>query len=185
MNPAYQLFQTHAQDDLQLYTLLRFASKCDHVTALTMNSWESTSTFLTAQAKTIRIYNLSAVDPDVTNKLVAASKEIDVDFSIGPNLGEIEDTDLLYINTPSEGNYRAMELGKYAQNVRKYIVLPNTVVHAHRASDNIKLAEGVKPIGMIFGINHFLQTNDNWFILEHDEVAPGITVLVNKDNVVC
>ena len=35
-------------------------------------------------------------------------------------------------------------------------------------------------VGLVFGINHFIQTHDNWFILEHDDIDPGMTVLVNK-----
>ena len=185
MNPSYQLFQTHAQDNPQLFTLLRLAVGCDHVSALTMNSYESASTFLTAQVNNIRIYNLTDIEENIKTPLLAYAKEIGVNFSMEPNKGEIEETDLLYINTPAEGNYRAMELGKFAEKVKKYILLPNTVLNAHKASETIKLSDEVKPIGLVFGINHFLQTNDSWFILEHDDFTPGLTVLVNKDNVKC
>lgn len=185
MNPVYKLFHAEAENDPQLYTLLRFSCECDHASALTMNSWESAVTFLTAQIKKIRIYNIAEIDKDSANKLNLAAREIGVNFSIAPVRDEIEETDILFINTPAEGNYRAMELGKHASKVRKYIVLPNTVAHAHEASNKIKLADEIKPIGLVFGINHFLQSNDNWFILEHDDVNPGVTVLVNKDNVKC
>ena len=96
---------------------------------------------------------------------------------------ELEATELLYINSPAEGNYRAMELGKYAPFVSKYILLPNTVRNGLTASQQIKLADDIQPIGLVFGINHFLQSNDDWFILEHDDIDPGITVLVNRKNV--
>ena len=185
MNPSYKLFQSQAQENPQLFTLLRLAVGCEHVSALTMNSYESASTFLTAQTNNIRIYNLSEVDAEIKNTLESYAKEIGVKIKIEPNKGEIETTDLLYVNTPAEGNYRAMELGKYAEKVRKYIVLPNTVQNAHKPSDAIKLSDEIKPIGLVFGINHFLQSHDNWFILEHDDFGAGVTILVNKDNVKC
>ena len=183
MNPTYNLFQKQAEANKQLYTILRFACRCDHVTSLTMNTWESAIVFLTAKNDVIRMYNLGDTDLKAVETYTNFAKELEVDFQVNKVGEEIEETDLLYINTPAEGNYRAMELTKYANKVRKFILLPNTAAHAHQAMSNIKLADGINPIGLVFGINHFIQNNDNWFILEHDDVLPGMTILVNKDHV--
>jgi hypothetical protein len=183
MNPAYELLQKQAEHNKQLYTLLRFACRCDHVTALTMLNYESATVFLAAKNEVIRVLNLGEPDSKALETYKIISKDLDVDFQIMENTGEIEPTDLLYISTPAEGNYRAMELTRHAGKVKKYILLPNTVANAHTPSPNIKLADSVTPIGLVFGINHFLQANDDWFILEHDDLAPGMTVLVNKKNV--
>jgi len=185
MNNAYELFQNDASLNKQLYTVLRFACRCDSVTALTMNTYEAASTFLAAQCNKIRILNIGTVDDKVSETYSNIAKELNVNFKMMQNKNDLETTDLLYIDTPAEGNYRALELGKYAPLVNKYIVLPKTVEFAHQASPQIKLAEDMKPIGLVFGINHFLQAHDNWFILEHDDLDPGMTVLVNKDNVTC
>jgi hypothetical protein len=183
MNPSYNLLQKHAETNKQIYTLLRFACRCDHVTSLTMNTWESAIAFLAGEIDTIRIYNLGDIDNKAKETYTNIAKELDIDFQVRKVEEDIENTDLLYINTPAEGNYRAMELSKYAKRVRNFMLLPNTVAHAHQASPNIKLSDGVNPIGLVFGINHFIQNHDNWFILEHDDVLPGMTILVNKDNV--
>ena len=183
MNPAYELLQKQAEQNKQLYTLLRFACRCDHVTALTMLNYESATVFLAAKNDVIRVLNLGKPDAKAVETYTTISKDLNVDFQIAENTGDIEPTDLLYISTPAEGNYRAMELMKHASKVKKYIILPYTVINAHTPSQNIKLADGVTPIGLVFGINHFLQSNDDWFILEHDDLDPGMTVLVNKKNV--
>lgn len=183
MNTLYKLFQEAAEKNNQLYTLLRFAARCDHVTAVTLNSYESVVAFLAAKNSVIRVANLATVnsaDVDILNNIAS---EFEVDLRIEMNNGEIESTDLLYIDSPGEGNYRAMELSRYAPNVKKYILMPNTVLYAHEASPKIQLADSVQPIGLVYGINHFLQLNDDWFILEHDDLPPGMTVLVNKKNV--
>jgi hypothetical protein len=182
VNPSYDLFQQAAQNNKQLYTLLKFACRCDHVSSFIMNTYESGVAFLTAKPNTIRMYGIATIDESNKQTLTNIAKELEVDFKLDALTDTIEPTDLLYINTPAEGNYRAMELGKYADQVRKYILLPNTVVNAHQASNNIKLNDGINPIGLVFGINHFLQAKDNWFILEHDDITPGMTVLINRDN---
>jgi len=186
MNSAYDLFQQQAEKNKQLYTLLRFACRCDLVTALVMNTYEAATAFLAAKVNKARVYSVTPLDDNIANPFRKMAKDLDVNFVLD-KLGDtdLDSTDLLYINTPAEGNYRAMELGKYASKVKKYIILPNTVLHAHTPANTIKLADNTTPIGLVFGINHFLQTNDNWFILEHDDLDPGMTVLVNKDNVQC
>jgi hypothetical protein len=148
-----------------------------------MNSWEPAIAFLAGKIPTIRMYNLGDIDIKELEKYTAIAKEIEVNFQVAQIAEDISETDLLYINTPAEGNYRATELSKYANKVRKFILLPNTVAYAHQAVPNIKLSANVNPIGLVFGINHFLQHNDDWFILEHDDLDPGMTVLVNRKNV--
>ena len=184
MTTAYDLLQKTAETNKQLYTLLRFACRCDHVTALEFNSYESAVVFLAAKNKTSRIHPLGPVDDPSILQLRNLAEETELDQKIEQlQKNELEATELLYINSPAEGNYRAMELGKYAPFVSKYILLPNTVRNGLTASQQIKLADDIQPIGLVFGINHFLQSNDDWFILEHDDIDPGITVLVNRKNV--
>jgi hypothetical protein len=185
MNSAYEIFQKHAESNKQLYTVLRFACRCDSVTALTMNAYETASAFLSAKSAKIRVLNIGPVEESDSGVYGRIANELAVDFKMHQLKEDLEPTDLLYIDTPAEGNYRAMELGKYAPYVKKYIILPNTIKFALQPSPQIKLADDMKPIGLVFGVNHFLQTNDNWFILEHDDLDPGMTVLVNKDNATC
>jgi len=181
MTTSYDLLQKHAEQNKQIYTLLRFACRCEHASALTMNTYDSAIVFLSSKIPTSRIYNITDISESVTAMFTDLSK--DLDFKILKATDEIENTDLLYIDTPAEGNFRASELTRHANKVSKYILLPNTVKNGLTPSPTIKLADDQKPIGLNFGINHFLQTNDNWFILEHDDVDPGMTVLVNRKNV--
>lgn len=181
MTTSYDLLQKHAENNKQIYTLLRFACRCHHVSALTMNTYDSAIVFLSSKIPVSRIYNITDIADSVTAMFAELSK--DLDFKILKASDEIEQTELLYIDTPAEGNFRASELIKHANKVTKYIILPNTVKNGLSPSPTIKLADGQTPIGLNFGINHFLQNYDDWFIMEHDDVDPGMTVLVNRKNV--
>ena len=185
MNSAYELLQKQAEVNKQLYTLLRFACKCDNVTALCLNNYESAVAFLAAKPKVISMLNVTDMNTSALEAYIKIAKDLKINFKFNVAGEDIESTDLLYIDTPPEGNYRAMELEKYSSKVKKYIIITNTMANAHKPSDKIKLADGIQPIGLVFGINHFLQKNDNWFIFEHDDISPGITILINKDNVIC
>lgn len=182
MNPAYELFQKAAETNKQLYTVLRFACQCSSATTLTLNTFESLVAYLAGQVKDIQIITVTDLDKSVFETYSKLSAELDVNLTFTTASDKIYKTDLLFIDTPAEGNFRAMELSKYAEHVNKYIILSNTVKHAHAPSPTIKLPENVQPIGLIHGINHFLQSNDQWFILEHDDVDPGVTVLIRKEN---
>lgn len=183
MTHIYDLLQAQAANNKHIYALLRFACRCEHVTSLVMQGYESTVAFLAAKNTPVRVMTLGPVDDAIANQYQKLAQDMQLDVSFQQNAGELEETDLLYIDTPAEGNYRAMELGRYASKVRKYIILPNTVKFAHTASPQIKLADNMSPIGLVHGINHFLQSHDDWFILEHDDLDPGVTVLVNRKNV--
>jgi hypothetical protein len=180
MNPSYDLFQTRAQTNKNLYTLLRFACRCDHTSAFTKDE-DSIITFLAAKNKKINIFNYGDKPIDVSS-LQPIANELDSELTIANGYDSFSETELLYIDTIGEGNLKALELKKYSDNVKKYIIIPNTFKYAHAPESNPGLPID-KKIGMNFGINHFLSTNHDWFILEHDDLDPGITVFVNRKNV--
>ena len=179
MNPAYELFQKQAESNKQLYTVLRFASQCDHCAAFTSNS-NIAVTFLAAQNKKIDLYNFENSKINV-DSLTSIADQLECTLEVFEKFKETE-ADLLFIDTISEGNLKAMELDQYSRHIKKYIIIPNTVKYAHEPQKDIELPFE-KKIGMNFGINHFIMKYDNWFILEHDDVEPGMTVLVNRKNV--
>lgn len=183
MNPAYTLFHKKAEVNKQLYTLLRFAVNCDNVSAFVKTD-DAAITFLTAQNKKINICNYEDGDTSKYNDAVSIAKELDINLNIFKELDSSIDAsvELLYIDTVAEGNLKAMELAKFGANVKKYIILNKTSKFAHNPEQDTRLPID-KKIGVVFGINHFLQTNDDWFILHHDDVDPGMTVLVNRKNV--
>jgi hypothetical protein len=151
---------------------------------MNFNSYESVTAFLAAKCSTIRARSLTAIDEKLKANYEKIAEQIDVDLEFLPIVDVIEPTELLYINTPAEGNFRVSELIKFSSLVTKYILLPNTEVNGLKPANTIKLPDDQKPVGLVFGINHFLQTHDDWFILEHDDIDPGMTVLVNRKNVV-
>jgi hypothetical protein len=180
MSRAYDIFQKLAEHNKQLYTLLRFACRCDHTAALTRSS-ESAFTFLAAKNKQIEIFNFDEKPFDM-EKLDSIANENNLQFSVKTAFEEYTGSDLLYIDTFAEGNIKAMELTNYGLKANKFIIMPKTSRFAHNPEPHINIPLE-KKIGTIFGINHFLMANDDWFILEHDDADPGMTVLVNRKNV--
>jgi len=180
MNTAYELFQKKAEDNKQLYTLLRFASKCNHSAAFVKNT-EAAVVFLAARNKKIDIFNCGDV-PINFEKLTLIATNLELDMTVANGYGSFEETELLYIDSIAEGNIKAMELTNYGNRASKYILIPKTVKYAQTPEENISVPLE-KKIGLIFGINHFIMNNEDWFILEHDDVDPGMTVLVNRKNV--
>jgi len=180
MNTAYELFQKQAEENKQLYTLLRFACKCDHVAAFVKNT-EAAIVFLAARNKNIDIFNCGDV-PLNFEKLDPILSTLELTMTVANGYSSFEKTELLYIDSISEGNIKAMELTNYGNRASKYILIPKTVKYAHNPEENISVPLE-KKIGIVFGINHFIMNNDDWFILEHDDVDPGMTVLINRKNV--
>lgn len=178
MTDIYSKFQELAEKNKSLYTLLRFAVQSSSAIAIeTVDTMESGVTLLLAKCPNIKVFYLGGETQNYT-EFMNSSTVLDT----GP-LGEtITEADLLYINTPAEGKYRASELVNYSKFIKKYIILPNTVENAHVPNSSVKMADNSSPVGLVLGINYFIQNNPNWYILEHDDIHKGITVLVNKDN---
>ena len=181
MNLAYESFHKQAEINKQAYTIFRFASKCNTVAALIKDD-RSIVTFLAAQNKKIDICpyesNISIEKFDSISKEVGSKLTLYKDYSSF----QISNIDLLYIDTFADGNLKAMELTKFGVDINKYIIITNTVKYAHSPEQGMNWPKD-KQLGVIFGINHFITNNVEWFILEHDDLDPGITVLVNRKNV--
>ena len=96
------------------------------------------------------------------------------------DLETIADCDMLIVDSFAEGNFINTICSKFAQFVNRYIVVNNTFKHAHQSDPVVKLGNGAQPIGIVFGINHFLQTNDPWHIAENMYWEPGLTLLYRR-----
>jgi hypothetical protein len=181
MNKNTRQLIAQSNEDPHLITVLRYGSRVDHATEMGGLTGKTTNALIVAGTKTIRSYDRNDVKGD---DLIAQGQELGLDVALIPNTDtmtvEIQPTELLLINTPFEGNFRFAELTKHHGKVSRFILLPRTSEFALQAHSSVTLTNDVKPIGLSFGINAFIQEHDEWFIREHWVEDKGFTVLERR-----
>jgi len=104
-------------------------------------------------------------------KKLAEINGTDFDFMVGDTLNiEIEETDLLFIDTYHVYQQLIVELNNHGNKSKKYIIMHDTTKFGERGECN----EGD---GLMKAIYEFISNNPNWIIYEKFENNNGLTVL--------
>jgi hypothetical protein len=112
--------------NVHLPILRKYAGECNHVTEMGVRTGQSTRALL-VEPITLRSYDLE-LDATVTD-LFEKAKSIgkDVSYAIGDTRQiEIENTDMLFIDTLHEYNQLKIELNLHHHKVKKYIAFHDT-----------------------------------------------------------
>lgn len=143
-------------------TLYEYASKCEHVTEMGVRPGTSTRAFLHADV-ILRSYDL-VKDPYVEHLFELAKQcERDVTYEVADTLNlEIEETDLLFIDTDHFYKQLSQELKLHGNKAMKYLVFHDTVSCAH---------------DLLPAIMEFLAANPHWSVDAHYPNNNGVTVL--------
>lgn len=151
-----------------LPTLYELARECKHVTELGTRTGNSTLAFLWAQPQRLVCYDLVRL-PQV-EQLQALAGETEFVFRQEDVLGaELEETDLLFIDTWHVYEQLKEELRRHAGRARKYVVLHDTTTFGERGE-----AEGHR--GLWPAVGEFLAAGA--FRLKHRyENNNGLAVL--------
>lgn len=181
MQEIYENIAENINTNSQMLPFMEWCCRAKHITIVGFNQGLATLCALSAKPDTIVIYDHNQIDiseyQEIANlynvKLVFHNKMI-LEYET------IENTDLLFINSFQEGNFVNTVCQKFSQFVNRYIAIQDTYTYAHQAATGIQLGNGGQPIGMIFGINHFLQNNDPWHIAENLYWEPGLTLLYRR-----
>ena len=147
----------------------RYADQCEHVTEFGVRTGVSTWAWLASRAKTIRCYDIENVIHNLEHHIQSA-KDTRKDFTFTAadtvaDLFEIEQTDLLFIDTDHTYKQCSKELKKHANKVNKYLIFHDTV----------NCGSELMP-----AINEFLKDNPNWIIKEKVWENNGLMVLEKK-----
>lgn len=166
--------------------LYELASKCNHVTEISTRR-EGTIALLAGLMTGDSLQRKPAGDKEAkpVAKFISYNTEFyDGTYSLmkaygGPSflsshlqtheIAEIEETDLLFIDTIHTGKVLAEELRKFGPKVRKYIVMHDTKQYADRGEDGKD--------GMFSALQPWLEANPTWFPVYHAEHQYGLTVL--------
>jgi hypothetical protein len=152
---------------------------------------ESTCALLFSKPKKMVSYDLNddhfAFKNDIYN--YCKKNYINYEFIIADTLNiEIENTDLLFVDTLHTYNQLITELNKHSKKVSKYIILHDTTTFGYQdeiiysnASNIVKNMKNEKQ-GLIVAVQDFIKTNKNWNVYKKYENNNGLTILNRVDN---
>jgi hypothetical protein len=174
-----------------LPTLKKYAEECDSVTEMGVRFGCSTWAFIEAKPKKITsldIYYESFKPSEPYVKILCDKYGIDFIWITGDSLKiQIEETDLLFIDTLHTYNQLSGELFLHSRNVKKYIILHDTTTFGYvdetiyeTASDLIRGKISPK-VGLKPALSEFLDKNSNWSIKETFTNNNGLTILQRLD----
>jgi hypothetical protein len=180
------LVETPSDINEHLPTLKKYSEECDHITEMGVRWIVSTYAFLLGKPKTL--ISIDIQHPNTWNaslnpvQVYAMEEDIDFKFMLGNTLEiEIEQTDLLFIDTWHAYKQLKNELELHHSKVNKYIILHDT--SNYEFSDETSYEEwgwkgenkGIWP-----AIEEFLQDHDEWVLHERYTNNNGLTILKHK-----
>ena len=122
-----QIYQTPSDINEHIPALIEYASECDHITEMGVRAITSTWAFLGAAPKKLISYDIQ--DPSTWGENIQDVKDtagaygIDFTFILADVLKiEIEETDLLFLDTWHSYKQLKSELNLHSSKVRKYII---------------------------------------------------------------
>ena len=165
--------------------LVKYGSECETITEMGVRAICSTWAFLGSGPKKMRSYDIQ--DPsnwggDIQSvKDTAKAYGIDFDFILADVLKvEIEETDLLFLDTWHAYKQLKGELELHASKAKKYIVFHDTTSFAFKDETSYEVwgedwkGEG---IGIWRAIEEFLEANPEWKLVERFENNNGLTII--------
>lgn len=170
---TYKLLCEHPSDiNEHLPTLKKYASECEHVTEMGVRTIVSTWALLAGKPKTMVSIDINEIDCSSVKK--AAGRTTAFSFIKGDTLEiDINETDLLFIDTYHNYNQLIAELKRHADKVRKYIILHDTTTFA----DVGESYDGVSRLGLWPAVTEFLGEHGEWVLRERFENNNGLTIL--------
>ena len=168
----YQLaVKTPSDINQNLHLLYELAKNCNHITEFGVRSGMSTRAFLNTNA-VLRSYDIN-LDQRVSQLFsVAKSQGRDVEYIKSNVLNiEIDQTDLLFIDTFHVYPQLKKELSLHAEKVKKYLAFHDTYtfgLSGEHSSDKK---------GLLTAIIEFLIENPNWRFKTFETQNNGITIL--------
>lgn len=179
--------------------LKKYAEECDHITEMGVRWAVSTYGFLVGNPKKQigidldlpDIWNETNFTPDreCTVKAItehANNNSTDYEFIQSDSLSiNIEETDLLFIDTWHAFLQLKHELYKHQKNVKKYIILHDTATNAHAYVDSRTHHADLPEIhpgdknkeGLLPAVDDFIKDHPQWVIKEKVENNNGMMIL--------
>lgn len=163
-----------------LPTLRKYADECDHITELGTRYGNSTIAFMAAQMnqkKRLITYDV-AHNPKIDFLITLGEKnELDFVFKL-ENPQEIEETDLLFIDTDHHVEQCSKELALHHSKVRKYMIFHDTTTFWENGQGHDSGGGGLR-----YAIEPFLESHPEWKIKERFTNNNGLLILQNVNSI--
>lgn len=169
-----------------LPTLLKYGKECDHITEFGIRWVSSTWPLLLSNPK--KLISIDIVKHPNVDEVISLAKEYNIDYcfieSDVLNI-EIENTDLLFIDTLHTYNQLITELKLHSNKVSKYIILHDTVTFGYvdeyiynNSSESVK-NQIITKTGLKNAINDFLNSEigKNWVIFDEYPNNNGLLIM--------
>ena len=181
--------QLKSQGDMAPYlpVLKEYGSGCNHITEMGFREGVSTWGLLASEPKTFITYDIFNRNTNEHSSL----SNCNFKFIKANTLEiEVEETDLLFIDTDHQYKQLRMELDLHSDNVRKYIIMHDTVIFGTKDAgwrpdnyDDYKhlLEDYPNKEGLNAAIKDFLETNNKWKIDRVFYENSGLTILRRKE----
>jgi hypothetical protein len=158
-----------------LPTLKRYAEECDHITEMGVRWVVSTFAFMMGKPKTLISYDIDPLENwgISTEELTTGANKngIDFKFKLANTLElEIEETDLLFLDTDHTYNQVKGELSLHGNKSKKYIIFHDTTSFEFQGTNG-------DTIGLWPAIEEFITENPHWKIYERFRNNNGLTIL--------
>jgi hypothetical protein len=157
-----------------LPTLRRYAEQCTHITEMGTRYGNSTIAFMSSHPRNFISYDVTPNDR--IEYLQMAAKDANINFEFrNENVEqiEIEETDLLFIDTNHHQEQCYNELKLHAHKARKFIIF-HDVVSFWEDGQGYWKGEGH---GLKYAIEPFLVSHPEWQIAERFENNNGLLIL--------
>lgn len=188
-----ELCHTISDINEHLPTLKKYGEECDTIIEMGVRSIVSTWAFLASNPK--KLISLDLCNPSKyggnIDEVVDGVSETNIQFSfIEENslVYNIDECDLLFIDTWHDYLQLKQELNRHHRNVKKYIILHDTVSYGNSNEDfNVSGIENNTdtnlPKGLWPAVEEFLYNNRNWVVWEKKPNNNGLTVLKRTDSI--
>lgn len=158
-----------------LPTLKRYSEECEHITEMGVRRVTSTYAFMMGKPKRLISIDCEPIETYKVDRnwLKEIAKEINVDFDfyVGDTRKiEIEETDLLFIDTKHIYSQLKTELELHAGKVKKYLIFHDTTTFEWEGEHGIDK-------GLWYAIEEFLDENKQWVLHERFTNNNGLTIL--------
>jgi glycosyltransferase involved in cell wall biosynthesis len=170
LDQVFDKFKNIKRDLNEHFDFLKImASSVDRVTAFEKRK-ESSIPFLAAQPKTYISYQRENDPLQAVLMQVKGNTDYKVTHAFNSLTTQIEETDLLWIDTIHSANQIYQELNLHAPKVSRFIIIRSTGTFG-------ETAEGSDEPGLNYGLEEFLEKNPEWFVFKVIPHQYGMTVI--------
>ena len=172
-----------------LPTLKKYAEMSDHITEMGVRTVVSTFSLILGKPKKMISIDIkhpcvfNACDRIKTVEEYSKNNNINYNFILANTLDiEIENTDLLFIDTLHTYEQLKKELEIHSNKVNKYIIFHDTELFSNKNEviDGIQTTQ--RKNGLLPAIDEFLEENLNWKIIEKFVNNNGLTIMERTKN---